>query len=160
MNTMKRFALAALFVLGATLCPSAQAQLTVQLTPTTDAPSGAWGQATLTNIKYKGETFRQLGNEKEWVRIYKYTGDLAVTCHALTPGATYYINGVNKKFRADPYGTLQANVSSWGFAYAYVTGYDPFGYYAFWVLPELDVYRINSGGSTTTVLYGTLPYPP
>ncbi len=144
MNLMKRLGLAALFAVGVTFFASTSAWAgsgedwgTIELANIGDEPQAS-GSASLTNV--------------DWLRVakgaYIYTGRLSVTCHNLTPGATYWT----------PVGTFIANRKGDG----KVSGYAPLVliYGWSWVSVEplvVNVIRSIPDGSNTTVLTGTFP---
>jgi len=86
MFSMKRFGLAALFVIGAGLFTSSLARAQTPLTNSGVDPD-ATGQATLTDVTSSG--FWSFWYSNEGYEIY--SGNLTLSCEGLTPGATYRV---------------------------------------------------------------------
>jgi hypothetical protein len=146
MNTMKRFGLAALLAIGATLCASAAARAgTFDLTPTGAEP-GATGQATIETLALVDSSGTPAGGE------VTFRGSLSVQCQGLTPGATYWSSAGTFKAKRDGTGTALLR-RTFFFTYTYYLGY---------VVDSTPVIvaRINPDGSQTAVLYANVPYPP
>ena len=86
MTSLKRFGLAALFVIGAGLFTSSLARAQTPLTNTGVDPD-ATGQATLTEVTSSDFW-------SDWYSNYAfeiYSGNLTLSCEGLTPGATYRV---------------------------------------------------------------------
>jgi hypothetical protein len=103
MKITKQFALVALLVLGATLFANTSARAaedwgSINLWTGTDANDpdyGASGTATLTNVTSQG--FGLVGYTYGEI----FVGELSVTYHGLTPGATYRIGPVSPDSRTN-----------------------------------------------------------
>jgi hypothetical protein len=150
MNPMKQLEWLAVLVVGATLLASAPAKAkpkddghgwsTIELANTGDEPN-ATGQATVENVKYEG-------NDGAGNAIYSIKA--SVSCQNLTPGATY----------RTPLGSFTANRKGEGNIRGTVVVIDTGE--GHWDLPEwfewllrVTVYRLNTDGSSTLVLYGS-----
>ena len=150
MNLMKRLGLGALLAVCVTLFASTSAWAakpehaasgedwgTIELANMGDEPFAS-GVASLTNV--------------DWVRVAKgaflYGGRLSVTCHNLTPGATYWT----------PAGTFIANRKGSGKVSGDVWLELNYGWSWVSVSPfVVDIVRSNPDGSGTPVLTGTFP---
>lgn len=143
MKTMKQFALVALLVLGATLSASTPAWAQIDLTPT-DAEPGATGQASSSHVQYHGRGIDPYSG----YGYVAYTCTLYVTCQGLTPGVTYSTSA--GAFVASRDGTGSAKRGKYPLVWEYWNG-------VLVMQPHVQVYRINPDGSSTLVLWASLP---
>lgn len=111
----------------------------VQLLNTGDE-SLATGTASLTGVKLVG-----VWNDWTW-SLYTYSGKLTVNCRNLTPGSTYWTPAGTFTADATGAGKTTGSVEFW-----LVAGdWNPLGPFV------VDVVRLDSDGSSTTVLTGEL----
>jgi hypothetical protein len=145
MKTTKHFALTTLLVVGATLYASTPAWAQIDLTPTGAEPK-ATGVAEL-----GGRLILIDGGTEQNYRWVTYGGTLYVACAGLTPGATYSTTAGRFKALRDGTGTAKAKGSSLTYFYwLYTDNFAGAG--------PVEVYRINSDGSETLILYADYPH--
>jgi hypothetical protein len=144
MNTMRRFGVAAVLALGATLYASTPAWAQIDLTPTGAEP-GVTGQASSSHVRYVNSGIIDPANG---IGYDYYTCTLYVTCQGLTPGATYMVsNGGTLKASRDGTGSIKA--ARYPLIWEYQNG-------MLYSEPRVQVYRINPDGSYTLVLWAEL----
>ncbi len=150
MKTTKHCALTTLLVVAATLSASTPAWAQIDLTPTGAEP-GAAGQASSSHVKYVASG---ISDPTNGIGYEAYTCTLSITCQGLTPGATYATSAGTFKASRDGTGSAQA-------AHCTLTWYSWVDVYGRLQVqpPRVQVYRVNSDGSYTLVLWAALSSP-
>jgi hypothetical protein len=184
MTPIKRISLAAVFLLGTTLCASTPTRAQgpsdlpsdwgpVELTNMGAQPQ-AMGQAWLTDVVYKYESvdgpYGYLSTYPitytYWYYTYHYEGTLHVTCQHLDPKKNYYLNLPGQKailFQPLADGTARIDCPAypaieWQYTVEWYGEYDS---YSYWSLVSagcfVQVTGKRNGGQE--VLEGTVPPP-